>query len=84
MIEDTAAYKEMMRMNYDDFCAILQTLEQFITPKEIYYSQRKQDLRSSALILVSFVQFGPFTNDLQPHWNHSLPFGTLWESFGTI
>ena len=23
MIEDTAAYKEMMRMNYDDFCAIL-------------------------------------------------------------
>ena len=35
MIEDTAAYKEMMRMNYDDFCAILQTIEQFITPKEI-------------------------------------------------
>ena len=36
MIEDTAAYKEMMRMNYDDFCEILRSIEQYITPKEIF------------------------------------------------
>ena len=36
MIKGTAAYKEMMRMNYDDFCEILRSIEQYITPKEIF------------------------------------------------
>ena len=36
MIEDTAAYKEMAKMNYDDFREILRSIEQYITPKEIF------------------------------------------------
>ena len=35
MIEDTAGYKEMMRMNYGDFCEILLKIEPFITPQEL-------------------------------------------------
>ena len=35
MIEDTAGYKEMMRMNYGDFCEILRKIEPFITPQEL-------------------------------------------------
>ena len=35
MIEDTAGYKEMMRMNYDDFTTILGIIEPYITPKQI-------------------------------------------------
>ena len=36
MIEDTARYKELIRMNYDNFCEILRSIEQYITPKEIF------------------------------------------------
>ena len=35
MIEDTAGYKEMMRMNYDDFTTILGIIEPYIAPKQI-------------------------------------------------
>ena len=35
MIEDTAGYKEMMRINYDDFTTILGIIEPYITPKQI-------------------------------------------------
>ena len=32
-LEDTAAYKEMMRMNYDTFLAILSFIESYISPQ---------------------------------------------------
>ena len=35
MIEDTADYKEMMRMNHGNFCEILGMIEPNITPKDI-------------------------------------------------
>ena len=35
MIEDTAGYKEMMRMNHGNFCEILGMIEPYITPKDI-------------------------------------------------
>ena len=35
MIEDTVGYKEMMRMNFGDFCEILRNIEPFITPQEL-------------------------------------------------
>ncbi|KAK2552454.1 hypothetical protein P5673_026541 [Acropora cervicornis] len=35
MIEDTAGYKEMMRMNYDDFTTILGIIEPYIMSKQI-------------------------------------------------
>ena len=34
-IEDTAGYKEMMRMSYEEFLGILQLIEKDITPKQI-------------------------------------------------
>ena len=34
MIEDTAGYKEMMRMNYENFTTILGIIESCITPKQ--------------------------------------------------
>ena len=35
MIEDTAGYKEMMRMNHGNFCEILGMIEPYITPEDI-------------------------------------------------
>ena len=35
MIEDTAGYKEMVRMNHGNFCEILGMIEPYITPKDI-------------------------------------------------
>ena len=35
MIEDTAGYEEMMRMNHGNFCEILGMIEPYITPKDI-------------------------------------------------
>ena len=35
MIEDTVAYREMMRMTYDDFTEILRVIEPDITPQQV-------------------------------------------------
>ena len=35
MVEDTAAYREMMRMNHEDFKRLLKAIEPDITPRQV-------------------------------------------------
>ena len=58
MIKDTATYKEMMRMNYDDFCEILRSIEQHITPKEIFVGAKVVKDAERLTLVIRFMATG--------------------------
>ena len=58
MIEDTAAYKEMTRMNYDDFCEIIRSIEQYITPKEIFGGAKVVKAAERLTLAIRFMATG--------------------------
>ena len=40
MVEDTAAYREMMRMSHDDFKVLLRVVEPHISPHQVQGGQK--------------------------------------------
>ena len=57
-IEDTAGFKEMMRMSYEEFLGILQLIEKDITPKQIIGGTKVICAKARLTVAIRFLATG--------------------------
>ena len=58
MIEDTTAYREMMRMNHEDFKSILKAIEPDITPRQVMGGHRVIAAAERLTLTIRFLATG--------------------------
>lgn len=57
-VEGTNGFKEMTRMNYEDFPYILELIEKCITPKQILGWQKVINAKSRLILTIRFLATG--------------------------
>ena len=57
-IEDTAAYKEMMHMSYEEFLYILNIIEKDITPTQIFGGHKVIPAKARLTVTIRFLATG--------------------------
>ena len=72
-LEDTGGFKEMMRMDYEDFLYILKMIEKDITPKEMLGGHRAINAKSRLIIAIRFLATGESYRSLRFQFRISTP-----------
>ena len=72
-LEDTGGFKEMMRMDYEDFLYILKVIEKDITPKEMLGGHRAINAKSRLIIAIRFLATGESYRSLRFQFRISTP-----------
>lgn len=58
MVEDTPAYREMMRMSYEDFMVLLEIIEPHITPRQVQGGQKVITAPERLTLTIRFLATG--------------------------
>ena len=72
-LEDTGGFKEMMRMDYEDFLYILKMIEKDLTPKEMLGGHRAINAKSRLIIAIRFLATGESYRSLRFQFRISTP-----------